>query len=209
MRILVYGHSQSWGYGIDLAHVAKKLGHTVKRVTRVGWSDRELQKGIPAEIGEDPAGFDRVYYVGGANPKGRSKEQIGKTILENVATLGGPSRVTVLLVPYFLGVDPPDVLSDKTLRGWHYENELRKAGIPVYRPLFSAAAVEPDKTHLKAGTKEGREFAAEVLAGGPSKYCQPIGAVPSKAATGGGGRIGLLLLSLPLLALWYVRRRRR
>lgn len=205
MRLLVYGHSQSYGYGIDLAHAAKKLGHTVKRVTRVGWSDQELAKGIPAEIGESPAGFDHIYYVAGANPKGRSKEAIAKTILENVQTLGGRERVTVLLVPYFDGIDPPGALSDRNLRGWWYESELAKAGVPVYRPMFPAKCAEPDKIHLKANTAEGREFAAEVLAGGPSRFCLPIGGAVQKSA----GMPALLLLGLPALVLWWIRSRRQ
>lgn len=170
MNILIYGHSQSYGMGIDLTHHLSKAGHKTNRVTKVGWSDLDLKKGIP-ELTGDPSQYDYIYYVAGANPKGMDKEKISKLILENVATLGGKNKVTVILAPYNDSKEPKDILNDTSTRGYLYEKDLRAAGVKVYRPLFPSSIFEPDTIHVKAGTKIGRDFAAEVIAGGPSKYC--------------------------------------
>lgn len=95
---LIYGHSQSGGMGLDVQKLLSKAGWKVVRVTKVGWSDGQLGAGIP-ELTGSPGQYDRIFYYGGANPKA-SKEATGNSILANVAKLGGPSKVTVVLAPY-------------------------------------------------------------------------------------------------------------
>lgn len=171
MKALVYGHSQSGGMGLDFVKLLKKQGYDVERVTKVGWSDKQLQGGIP-ELTGNPSQYQRIVYFGGANPK-QSREATAATILHNAATLGGPSKVLVILAPYNRAKEPADLLTQKDTRGWLYEAELRKAGYQVYRPLFPASVFWPDRIHVMPGTTIGREFAANALAGKADPHCLP------------------------------------
>lgn len=192
MKALVYGHSQSGGMGLDFVKLLKQQGYEVTRVTKSGWSDKQLQGGIPDLTG-DPAQYDRVFYFGGANPK-QSKEATTQTILENAAQLGGTGKVTVILAPYNQEKELPDVLSDRTTRGIFYEEALRQAGYRVYRPLFPASMFWGDRIHVKPYTAEGLEFAADAIAGRDSRFTTSTG--PSLMLLVGGAVAAALVLAL-------------
>lgn len=194
MKALVYGHSQSGGMGLDFVKLLKQQGYDVTRVTQSGWSDKQLQGGIPDLTG-DPAQYDRIIYFGGANPQ-QSREATAQTLLENAALLGGPAKVTVILAPYNQDKEDPNVLSDRTTRGILYEETLRKAGYSTYRPLFPGYLFWPDRTHVKPYTKEGLEFAADALAGRDSRFANPTG--PSLLLLVGGAVAAAVVLALVL-----------
>lgn len=192
MRALVYGHSQSGGMGLDFVKLLKKQGYDVERVTKNGWSDKQLKGGIP-ELTGDPAGYARIVYFAGANPKGQSREVIAGTILENAATMGGPSKVLVVLAPYNQAKEPPGLLTQTDTRGWLYEQQLRKAGYKVYRPLLPEKVFWPDQVHVKPYTAEGLELAADALAGKPNRFCLPPPAKYGLVLGLAAGALGLVL----------------
>lgn len=187
---LIYGHSQSGGMGLDVQKLLSKAGWKVVRVTKVGWSDGQLGAGIP-ELTGSPGQYDRIFYYGGANPKA-SKEATGNSILANVAKLGGPSKVTVVLAPYNDAKEPAGILADQTTRGWHYEQQLKAAGVKVYRPLLPSKAFWPDRVHVKPYTAEGLELAQAIIDGTPSRFTGAA-SVPADV---------VMMLGLGLLLWW-------
>lgn len=157
MNYLIYGHSQSGGMGLDFQKQLKKAGHTVDRVTKVGWNDAKLLSNIPS-LG-DVSKYDGVYFFGGGN----NDKPTPDTLLKIVDSLGGKDKVMVILPPYNDSKESPDVMTDPTTKGFANQKALENNGVTVFRRLFPSDAFWPDKIHLKPYTKFSSDFAMEVL----------------------------------------------
>lgn len=158
MKALIYGHSQSGGMGLDFEKILKTKGFQVKRVTKVGFNDYALKKGIPEFTG-DPKQYDVVYYFGGGNLDKPTPD----TLKEIVALLGGKEKVTVILPPYNSDKVSQNIMSDPTTKGYINQTSLESEGIKVYRQVFPAGDFWPDRIHLKPHSKSSVEFASMVL----------------------------------------------
>lgn len=165
MKILIYGHSQSGGMGLDFQKLLKSAGHQVTRVTEVGWNDDKLKGGIPKLTG-DPGQYDLVYYFGGGNSDSPSAD----TLKQIVDMLGGKNKVTVILPPYNDSKVPANIMDDPTTKGYINQKALEDVGVRVFRQAFPASDFWPDKIHLRPYSKSSANFASMVLFDKPAKF---------------------------------------
>lgn len=202
MRVLIYGHSQSEGMGLDVERLLKQAGFSVTRVTKRGYNDRRLVRDVPTL----PAGpWDRVILYAGGNSDtpsvGAIRELIGAF---------GADRTVVVLPP--VNVDNPERVNIGRAK-----NAGNVAGISdlvrVYAIEADQRSFYPDKIHMKPGCPPSKELAGRIVsdvssAGGLAPGAG--GAVGSVGAAAARSKLGPVVLFVGLVALGlYARRRLR
>ena len=181
--------------GLDVVAALKKRGYEVTRKTYNGFSDAKLVNAA-ADL-PDPQTFSLVVLFGGASNPGPTPT----TLLKLVNYFGGPSKVRVVLPPYNMAKESPNVMTDPSTKGWVNSQALEKAGVLCYRVTAPGNEIT-DGVHLRQGSPVSRAVAEQVTSG--LVYVPGKSSIGVPSAVAGGG----VALALGLGLLWWWMRGR-
>lgn len=187
MRVLIFGHSQSGGMGLDLERMLRGLGYDVTRKTVNGANDRALRLQVPS------GPWDRVYLYAGGNSDSPSVEDIRSLI----GFFGG-NRTVVILPPTNTG----DAVRLSMMRAKNAGNAAGLRGlVRVYAIEAGPHEFGPDGIHMRPGAPSSVALATRIVA----ETGQP-GKIPADASGWLVG--GLLALSAAIVggAIYLSRR---
>lgn len=148
MNVLIYGHSQSGGMGLDLVSALKKAGHSVERVTRIGYTDPKLLQEAPTSAA------DRVVLYAGGNTDKADPESIRKLIDHF-----GKERTVVVLGP--VNADNPKADLWRARNAGNVEG--LKDHVRVYSVEASGKEFWPDKLHMKPKAPSSVQLAKQIV----------------------------------------------
>lgn len=152
MNILLYGHSQTGGMGLDLRDLLVSKGNTVKVVVHNGWNDYALLEELPNVLKKGE--YQRVYLFVGGNLDSPTPEQIN----EMVNYCGGPTVAQAILPPYNSKKTTSEVFNDKSLKGYVNRTFLEKNGVTVWVGRFPSSDFS-DGIHVKHKSASSKQFA--------------------------------------------------
>ena len=198
MRILLYGHSQTYGMGADLQAALRAQGHDVTRIWHSGWRDPELLQAVYSL----PSGpWDRVYlYLGGNTTTPTTEALLG--IVQHF----GIDRSTVILPP--VNADYTSYAPTRRRVNSAHADALQALNVRTYQLETTGNFFQPDQVHLLAGSQPSidlaNRIAYESLA--PTALTRP--SPDNSAVIGWSVGVGLAALGLVGLAIVLARRRR-
>lgn len=148
MNVLIYGHSQSGGMGLDLVSALKAAGHRVERVTHIGYTDPKLLQEAPTSTA------DRVVLYAGGNTDKADPESIRKLVDHF-----GRERTVVVLGPINSDNPKADL--------WRARNAGNVEGLKEYVRVYSVEASGkefwPDKLHMKPKAPSSVQLAKQIV----------------------------------------------